>query len=108
VGGKQPDETSKSGLTWERPPARSRATYQWSQIAIELRANPMAWAKIDDTVRTSIINALRQGSIRVLHPDFGFEVRTTNNVRDSPRTATLFLRWNPDQVAEQFRKGEET
>ena len=97
MGGKRADETSKSDLTWEQPPARSGATYNWNEIAQQLRARPTVWAKIDDNVKVSTINALRQGSVRVLHPDMGFEVRTTNNVREAPRKATLFLRYNPEE-----------
>jgi hypothetical protein len=46
--------------------------------------------------KTSITTAIRNGSIRVLRHEWGFEVRTANNTRDYPRTCSLWLRYNPD------------
>jgi hypothetical protein len=46
----------------------------------------------------SLSTALRQGSITVLHPDLGFEIRTANNTRTGIRTCDLYLRWNPNRV----------
>lgn len=56
----------------------------------------MKWGKVFEFDRTSIVNAIRQGSVRVLHPSLGFEVRTTNNQR-MPRRCSLYLRYNPEK-----------
>lgn len=82
-------------LVWEDPPMRHN--YDWRAIADRLRENPMSWAVIFRQDRTSLVTALRQGSINALHPDLGFEIRTSNNVKE-PRTCTLHMRFNPDKV----------
>jgi hypothetical protein len=104
--GRKVDEQSSEFLVWETPP--SPVPYNWQSIARQLKAHPMAWAKVDDGVKLSTINALRQGSIRALHKDLGFEVRTRNNTRHAPRTATLYLRWNPDTVRDSLRESIQT
>jgi hypothetical protein len=58
----------------------------------------MEWALIFKNDRTSLVNALRQGSIPVLHRDLGFEIRTANNTREPVRVCDLYLRYNPSKV----------
>lgn len=86
-------ESRIADLVWEDPPT-SRRRYDWDQIAAQLRQNPGEWAKVFEYDRTSIVNALRQGAIAVLHPDRGFQIRTRNNVRHPVRMCTLYMRWN--------------
>lgn len=79
-------------VTWEDPPL-GRGRYDWNQIAAQLRANPGQWAKVFEFDRTSVVNAVRQGSVRVLSPELGFEVKTRNNVRGPVRMCSMFMRW---------------
>ena len=83
-----------SDVTWEEP-AESRPRYDWSVIAEKLRANPDEWAKIFDDDKTSLVNAIRQGAIRVLDPTLGFQVQTRNNVREPERRCALYMRYVP-------------
>lgn len=85
-----------STITFKNPPVSTR--YDWRAIAEQLRAQPMEWANIFEHGRTSLVNALRAGKIVALHPDLGFEITTTNNTRDLPRTCDLYMRFNPDKV----------
>ena len=75
------------------PPVRDR--YDWDAIALQLRQHPGQWAMVFEHGKTSTANAVRQGAVRALAPEAGFQVRTTNNVREPVRTCTLWLRWNP-------------
>lgn len=57
-----------------------------------------------DRDRTSLATAIRIKGISALHPDKGFEVRTSNNTRvrndddKELRLCTLHLRFNPEKV----------
>lgn len=86
----------ESEVTWEDPPPK-RAKYDWSVIAEQLRERPGQWAKIFDRDRSSLATAIRIKGIKALLPDKGFEVRTANNTRDTPRTCTMYLRYNPEK-----------
>lgn len=79
-------------VTWEEPPDPQRR-YDWSAIADELKSRPGEWAKVFNNDRASIVTALRQGAIRVLDPELGFESRTRNNVREPERRCSLYMRW---------------
>jgi hypothetical protein len=92
-----PKTEKKKEVSWEEPPARP-PQYDWAAIAESLKARPNQWAKIWDKDRSSVVVAVRQGSILAVHPSLGFETRTTNNTLDTPRTCTLYMRWNPDAV----------
>ena len=92
---KDPKRPGISG--WQEPPPRPQS-YDWGQIADDLRKRPMEWALIFKGDRTSLVNALRQGAIASLHPDLGFQTRTANNTREPIRTCDLYLRFNPDKV----------
>lgn len=86
----------KAEVTWEEPPS-GRRRYDWSAIAQQLRERPGQWAKIFDHDRSSLATAIRIKGIHALLPEKGFEVRTANNTRDTPRTCTLYLRYNPEK-----------
>lgn len=90
----------KSEVTWESPPVVGQGRYDWPVIAEKLKTQPGEWAKVFDKDKTSVVNALRQGKIAVLHPDLGFEIRTANNVR-KPRTCSLYLRYMPDRAVKK-------
>lgn len=79
----------------KQPPDRER--YDWDAIALQLRQHPGEWALVFEHGKTSIANALRQGSITAIDPSNGFEIRTANNTRAPDRTCTLWLRWNPPE-----------
>ena len=91
---KAKDPEPVSDVTWEEP-AEPRVRYEWAVIAEKLQANPNEWAKIFDDDKTSLVNALRQGAIRVLDPLLGFEVQTRNNVRQPERRCALYMRYVP-------------
>ena len=80
------------------PPDRIKVRYDWERIADSLREYPGEWLRIFTDGRTSTKNAVVQGAIRAVRPALGFEVRTTDNTRGSPRTCTMWMRWNPDKV----------
>jgi hypothetical protein len=78
------------------PPFEERP--DWRQVADTLRASPMRWLKVYEHGRETWANAIGRGRVNALHPSLGFEFRTTDNVRGTPRTCTLFMRFNPDKV----------
>lgn len=57
----------------------------------------MAWGKVFAFDKVSVANAVRQGNVKAVRPDLGFEVRTRNNVRVPERMCSLYLRYNPDK-----------
>lgn len=79
-------------VVWEAPPD-PRIRYDWQAIADQLMSKPEVWAKVFDDDKTSIVNAIRQGAVRPLDPDLGFEVRTRNNVRAPERRCSLYMRY---------------
>jgi len=83
-----------SDVTWEEP-EELRTRYDWPVIAEKLRANPNEWAKVFEDDKTSLVNAIRQGAIRVLDPTLGFQVRTRKNVRQPERRCALYMRYVP-------------
>ncbi len=97
-------DTPQADLTWETPPPPRSRRYDWETIADQLRTRPLEWAKVFDRDRTSLATAIRIKGISALHPDKGFEVRTSNNVRlpvedgKEMRLCSLYLRYNPDKV----------
>jgi hypothetical protein len=88
---------------WEQPSSKE-VIYDWESIAEQLRSRPGEWAKIFDWDRTSVANAVRQGSVKALRPDDGFETRTRNNTRAPVRMCTLFMRYNPKSSNNTSRK----
>lgn len=96
-------------MVWEQPPKPGHG-YDWAEVARTLRSRPGQWLRVFDSGPVSIVNAIRQSSIKALMPihrpgkdGYGFEVRTTNNkTNGTQRQATLYLRWVPElQVEEQ-------
>lgn len=83
------------GVVWENPPGGPQ--YDWVSLANMMRERPNEWLKIFTQGRTSVANAIRQGSVGDVHPTLGFEVMTRNNKRGTPRTCDLYLRYNPDK-----------
>lgn len=86
----------KNDVAWEEPPPKKQR-YDWDAIADQLRERPNKWAKIFDRDVTSLATAIRINGIKALRKDRGFEVRTANNTRETPRTCTLYLRYNPEK-----------
>ena len=86
----------KDEVTWEEPPP-GRQRYDWAAIAEQLRERPNTWAKVFESDRASLATAIRIRGIQALLPEKGFEVRTANNTRDTPRICTMYLRYNPEK-----------
>lgn len=87
-------------IKWAEPPPKRNSGYDWPTIAKKMRRRPGEWALIFQGDKTSIVNALRAGSIRVLSPELGFEYRTANNKAGSPRTCDLYARFvTPEEDA---------
>lgn len=84
-------------VSFEEPPPRRDRRYDWRSIATQLEKNPGEWAKVFEKDRASLATAIRIGSIAAMQPDRGIEIRTTNNVRGSVRTCTLWARYVPEQ-----------
>lgn len=96
---KEVDADVVSKVAFVEPPEKvTRVKYDWLAIAKQLRSRPMEWALVFRHGRLTTANAVRQGSVRPVHPALGFEVRTTDTTRGAPRTCTMWLRWNPDKV----------
>lgn len=91
-------------MTWEAPPTRHQ--YDWEAIASKLKARRRRypndsskwWLKVFDYDRNSIAVQIRANGVPALRVDDGFEVRTSNNVRNEgePRMCTMYLRFNPE------------
>lgn len=86
----------ESGVAWEPPPTRQKP--DWAAVADELLAHPMEWLKVYENGRASWGTAVQLGHVTAVHPRLGFELTTTNNTRETPRTCTLYMRYNPDLV----------
>lgn len=82
-----------SDVVWEPPPVSTRTRYDWAAIADHLRSRPNEWANIFHNDRTSLVNAIRQGAVKPLALDLGFEIRTRNNVRAPIRKCSLYMRY---------------
>jgi hypothetical protein len=90
------DKEPISNVVWASPP-EIRTKYDWRKIAEQLHRRPQEWARIFENDRVSIVNAIRQGSIAVLDPTLGFEVRTRNNSRAPIRMCSLYMRYVPEK-----------
>jgi hypothetical protein len=84
-------------VVWKDPPPRSGPRYDWDAIAAKVRRKPMVWAQVFEHDKSTLPTAIRNGSIRALKPEKGFEVTTADNTRDYPRTCAMWLRYNPDK-----------
>jgi hypothetical protein len=83
------------------PPPQRQSPYDWDKIAAELRNKPGEWGLIFEGDKTSLVTAIRLNGIKALKAHKGFEVRTSNNVKGSPRTCDLWLRYVPEKDAEK-------
>jgi len=88
---------------WEAPPVGTRSGYDWVDIAAQLVSRPNQWMRVFELGPTSLANSIRQGEVRALTPVHragrtkgGFEVRTRNNQRGTPRRCSLYLRFVPE------------
>lgn len=84
------------GVEWRDPPPRTK--YDWAKIAQRLRRRPHKWLLIFEQDFTHKVNAINAGKVPDVHPDLGFQTRTVNNKRTSPRTCDLYMLFNPDRV----------
>jgi len=82
------------------PPPEREKRYDWDRIADVLRSRPGEWALIFEQDKASIASTIAQNDIRALRSDRGFEVRTSNNKRTSPRTCDLYMRYVPEKDKE--------
>lgn len=89
-------EEASTGVGWKDPPPRSN--YHWDKIAAKLKRRPMTWYLVFKADFTHKVNAINEGKVPAVHPDLGFETRTANNKRETPRTCDLYMRFNPDKV----------
>lgn len=97
-------EEPRSTVEWETPPPTGKNRYNWVVIADQLRAQPLEWGKVFDRDKISVVNAIRQGSVKPLRPDLGFEVRTANNTRAPGRMCSLYIRYNPERDTTRKQK----
>ena len=91
-----PRRKPANGVAWEPPPDNPDKP-DWEGVAKELKRHPMEWMKVYTNNLTSWYTAVHTGHIAVVHPDKGFETSTTDNTRDTPRTCTLYMRFNPER-----------
>lgn len=90
---------AENRVKWQEPPPKHEPKYDWASIAAKLRKKPGEWALIYEQDRTSLSVAIKIGSIKELHPDLGFEVRTAHNKRPEgqPRVCDMYLRYVPKE-----------
>jgi len=91
---------------WDEPSPHLRR--DWSAIADQLRGQPGKWLLIFHDGPTSTANAIRQGDVKPLRPDDGFQVTTRNNVSKPVRRCSLYLRYVPPERADEFARAERT
>lgn len=90
--------TSKVEFTDPPPTHTKTVRYDWDQITAQLRAHPMQWAQIAKQGKESTANAIREGKVSGIHPSNGYEVTARDTKRDAkPRTADIFVRYNPEK-----------
>lgn len=82
------------GLTRATEPPRQPA-YDWEAVAEEVRKHPGEWRSMGQVPYGHYV-AIKGQRIAALKPGLGFEVATRNNIRSTPRTCELLLRYNPD------------
>lgn len=86
-----PESKTVTKVRPSEPPERP-VKYDWAAIADQLRAEPGVWHLIFEKGPASTAGAVRAGHMVALPPD-EFEVQTSNNVRTSPRTCTMHMRY---------------
>lgn len=76
---------------------RKRKVYDWDQTYALIKGNPGQWLVLAEPGYVSTYNAITQRKVSNFHPDMGIEMRTSDNdLSASPRTATIWVRYNPD------------
>jgi len=60
----------------------------------------MEWMKVYEHGRASWATAVQLGHVNPVHRRLGFELTPTDHTRDTPRTCTLYMRYNPDLADE--------
>lgn len=86
------------GIKFTDPPKVVRGAHDYEAIAAALRENPGEWALIQEGGPLGVATAIRTGGIPALRRGLGFELRTANNTRETPRTCDLYLRFNPKGI----------
>lgn len=86
-----PNQKTVSKVKPSAPPSRP-VKYDWAAIADQLREDPGEWFLIFENGPASTAGAVRAGHMVALPPE-EFEVQTSNNVRTSPRTCTMHMRY---------------
>lgn len=91
-------------LKFGEPPERRATTYDWENIAKQLRAKPGEWARVFADDRYTLVTAINNGGIAALRREKGFDTRTANNhVVDGRRHCELWMTYVPewDQTKEK-------
>lgn len=86
------------------PPAKAGASkYDWEAIDRACRAQPTEWYQVFSQDKNSLVSSLRQGSVRRMAREHGYEYSTRNNTEvNGIRHCDLYVRYNPD--LDQHRK----
>lgn len=91
-------ETPDPGRGFSQPPPTSHGKYDWSVVEAECRAHPGKWYHVFTQDRKTIATAVRQGSVRRLAKQRGFEVLTRNNKTNvDPPVCDLWVRYVPSK-----------
>lgn len=65
-------------IIWEDPPSRNDHG-KWSEIATELRRNPMRWGKIATMKTSTTATLISVGRLKDFRPRGSFEARSRRN-----------------------------
>lgn len=93
------------GRGFGEPPPTSHGKYDWAVVEAECRAKPNEWYHVFEQDRRTIATAVRQGSVRRLSAERGFEVLTRNNKTNvEPQVCDLWIRYVPSKDSRAGRK----
>lgn len=98
----------KDQIKFEDPPASITGAYDWASIATKLREQPNQWAKVFTGDLHSRTVSVRQGGVRAMRKEDGFEFRTTNNhfkeeAGKRVRYCDFYVRYVPPKAATKKR-----
>lgn len=86
------------GKGFAEPPPTSHGKYDWAVVEAECRAHPGEWYHVFEQDLKTIATAVRQGSVRRLAKERGFEVLTRNNKTNvTPPVCDLWVRYVPSK-----------
>lgn len=85
-----------SSFTVSEPPDDPRTKYDWAGLARLARRVSPKWVLVFEEDRASLVVAINQGGIVALKPEKGFKTKTANNTKETPRTCSLWVRYDPD------------